>query len=178
MKELAFYTDQYDKALKQSGMNFEDTILGTMYPEYENLQKFNDGFASSADTTFAQIQKQYEATTGYYRDLAKVMGITDENVLNDLGSLKEEIAKAMIAAQQNMQTAISKSQENFDATTKNMNDLVKTIDEMGEALREWVKEMTKLAVVFNSNADYFDLMIKALKIMIWTLLKSTLNTVQ
>lgn len=163
MKELAFYTDQYDKALKQSGMNFEDTILGTMYPEYENLQKFNDGFASSADTTFAQIQKQYEVTTGYYRDLAKVMGITDENILNDLGSLKEEIAKAMIAAQQNMQTAISKSQENFDATTKNMNDLVKTIDEMGEALREWVKEMTKLAVVFNSNADYFDLMIKALK---------------
>lgn len=163
MKELEFYTDQYDKALKQSGMNFEDTILGTMYPEYENLQKFNDGFASSADTTFAQIQKQYEATTGYYRDLAKVMGITDKNVLNDLGSLKEEIAKAMIAAQQNMQTAISKSQENFDATTKNMNDLVKTIDEMGEALREWVKEMTKLAVVFNSNADYFDLMVKALK---------------
>lgn len=163
MKKLSYYTDQYDKALKQSGMNFKDTILGTMYPEYETLQKFNDNFASSADTTFAQIQKQYEATTGYYRDLAKVMGITDENVLNDLGSLKEEIAKAMIAAQQNMQTAISKSQENFDATTKNMNDLVKTIDEMGEALREWVKEMTKLAVVFNSNADYFDLMIKALK---------------
>lgn len=163
MKELAFYTDQYDKALKQSGMNFEDTILGTMYPEYENLQKFNDGFASSADTTFAQIQKQYEATTGYYRDLAKVMGITDENVLNDLGSMKTAIAKAMIAAQESMQTAISNSQENFDTTTKNMNDLVKTIDEMGEALREWVKEMTKLAVVFNSNADYFDLMIKALK---------------
>lgn len=163
MKKLSYYTDQYDKALKQSGMNFEDTILGTMYPEYETLQKFNDNFASSADTTFAQIQKQYEATTGYYRDLAKVMGITDENVLNDLGSMKTEIAKAMIAAQQNMQTAISKSQENFDDTTKNMNDLVKTIDEMGEALREWVKEMTKLAVVFNSNADYFDLMIKALK---------------
>lgn len=163
MKKLSYYTDQYDKALKQSGMNFKDTILGTMYPEYETLQKFNDNFASSADTTFAQIQKQYEATTGYYRDLAKVMGITDENVLNDLGSLKEEIAKAMIAAQQNMQTAISKSQENFDATTKNMNDLVKTIDEMGEALRDWVEEMTKLAVVFNSNADYFDLIIKALK---------------
>ena len=163
MKELAFYTDQYDKALKQSGMNFEDTILGTMYPEYENLQKFNDGFASSADTTFAQIQKQYEATTGYYRDLAQAMGITDENILNNLESMKTAIANAMLAAQQNMQTAISKSQENFDATTKNMNDLVKTIDEMGEALREWVKEMTKLAVVFNSNADYFDLMIKALK---------------
>ena len=163
MKELAFYTDQYDKALKQSGMNFEDTILGTMYPEYENLQKFNDGFASSADTTFAQIQKQYEATTGYYRDLAQAMGITDENVLNNLELMKTAIANAMLAAQQNMQTAISKSQENFDATTKNMNDLVKTIDEMGEALREWVKEMTKLAVVFNSNADYFDLMIKALK---------------
>lgn len=163
MKELAFYTDQYDKALKQSGMNFEETILGTMYPEYENLQKFNDGFASSANATFAQIQKQYEATTGYYRDLAKAMGITDENVLNDLGSMKTAIANAMLAAQQNMQTAISKSQENFDATTQNMNDLVKTIDEMGEALREWVKEMTKLAVVFNSNADYFDLMIKALK---------------
>lgn len=163
MKELAFYTDQYDKALKQSGMNFKDTILGTMYPEYENLQKFNDGFASSANATFAQIQKQYEATTGYYRDLAKAMGITDENVLNDLGSMKTAIAKAMIAAQENMQTAISNSQENFDATTKNMNDLVKTIDEMGEALREWVKEMTKLAVVFSSNADYFDLMVKALK---------------
>lgn len=163
MKELAFYTDQYDKALKQSGMNFEDTILGTMYPEYENLQKFNDGFASSADTTFAQIQKQYEATTGYYRDLAQAMGITDESILNNLESMKTAITNAMLAAQQNMQTAISKSQENFDATTKNMNDLVKTIDEMGEALREWVKEMTKLAVVFNSNADYFDLMIKALK---------------
>lgn len=163
MKKLSYYTDQYDKALKQSGMNFKDTILGTMYPEYETLQKFNDNFASSADTTFAQIQKQYEATTGYYRDLAKAMGITDENVLSDLGSMKTAIAAAMIAAQQNMQTAISKSQENFDATTKNMNDLVKTIDEMGEALREWVKEMTKLAVVFNSNADYFDLMIKALK---------------
>jgi hypothetical protein len=62
-----------------------------------------------------------------------------------------------------MQTAISKSQENFDATTKNMNDLVKTIKEMGESLQKWVEEMTKLAVVFNSNADYFDLMIKALK---------------
>lgn len=163
MKELAFYTDQYDKALKQSGMNFEDTILGTMYPEYENLQKFNDGFASSANATFAQIQKQYEATTGYYRDLAKAMGITDENVLNDLGSMKKAISDAMLTAQQNMQTAIKDSQKNFDATTQNMNDLVKTIDEMGEALREWVKEMTKLAVVFNSNADYFDLMIKALK---------------
>jgi len=109
------------------------------------------------------IQDQYKTTTEYYQELAKAMGITDENVLNDLGSMKEEIAKAMIAAQKNMQTAISNSQENFDATTKNMDDLVKTIDEMGEALREWVKEMTKLAVVFNSNADYFDLMIKALK---------------
>lgn len=163
MKKLMYYTDQYDKALKQSGMNFEDTILGTMYPEYKNLQEFNDGFASSADTTFAQIQKQYEATTEYYRDLAKAMGITDESILNDLGSMKEAIAKAMLTAQQNMQTAISKSQENFDATTKNMNDLVKTIKEMGESLQKWVEEMTKLAVVFNSNADYFDLMIKALK---------------
>lgn len=163
MKKLMYYTDQYDKALKQSGMNFEDTILGTMYPEYENLQKFNDGFASSADTTFAQIQKQYEATTGYYRDLAKAMGITDENVLNNLESMKTAIANAMLAAQQNMQTAISDSQKNFDATTKNMNDLVKTIKEMGESLQKWVEEMTKLAVVFNSNADYFDLMIKALK---------------
>jgi hypothetical protein len=62
-----------------------------------------------------------------------------------------------------MQTAISDSQKNFDATTKNMNDLVKAIKEMGESLRDWVEEMTKLAVVFNSNADYFDLMIKALK---------------
>lgn len=163
MKKLSYYTDQYDKALKQSGMNFKDTILGTMYPEYETLQKFNDNFASSADTTFTMIQDQYKTTTEYYQKLAQVMGITDENVLNDLGSMKEEIAKAMIAAQENMQTAISNSQKNFDATTKNMNDLVKTIDEMGEALREWVKEMTKLAVVFNSNADYFDLMIKALK---------------
>lgn len=163
MKKLSYYTDQYDKALKQSGMNFEDTILGKMYPEYETLQKFNDNFASSADTTFTMIQDQYKATTGYYQKLAQVMGITDENVLNDLGSMKEEIAKAMIAAQENMQTAISNSQENFDATTKNMDNLVKTIDEMGEALREWVKEMTKLAVVFNSNVDYFDLMIKALK---------------
>lgn len=163
MKQLSYYTDQYDKALKQSGMNFKDTILGTMYPEYENLQKFNDNFTSSADTTFTMIQDQYKATTKYYQELAKAMGITDENVLNDLGSMKEEIAKAMIAAQENMQTAISNSQENFDATTKNMDNLVKTIDEMGEALREWVKEMTKLAVVFNSNADYFDLMIKAVK---------------
>lgn len=163
MKKLSYYTDQYDKALKQSGMNFEDTILGTMYPEYETLQKFNDNFASSADTTFTMIQDQYKATTKYYQELAKAMGITDENVLNDLGSMKEEIAKAMIAAQENMQTAISNSQENFDATTQNMNDLVKSIDEMGEALRDWVEEMTKLAVVFNSNADYFDLMIKALK---------------
>lgn len=163
MKKLSYYTDQYDKALKQSGMNFKDTILGMMYPEYETLQKFNDNFASSADTTFTMIQDQYKTTTEYYQELAKAMGITDENVLNDLGSMKTAIAKAMIAAQENMQTAISNSQENFDATTKNMNDLVKTIDEMGEALREWVKEMTKLAVVFNSNADYFDLMIKALK---------------
>lgn len=163
MKKLSYYTDQYDKALKQSGMNFKDTILGTMYPEYETLQKFNDSFASSADTTFTMIQDQYKTTTEYYQELAKAMGITDEKVLNDLGSMKTAIAKAMIAAQENMQTAISNSQENFDATTKNMNDLVKTIDEMGEALREWVKEMTKLAVVFNSNADYFDLMIKALK---------------
>lgn len=163
MKKLSYYTDQYDKALKQSGMNFKDTILGTMYPEYETLQKFNDNFASSADTTFTMIQDQYKTTTEYYQELAKAMGITDENVLNDLGSMKTAIAKAMIAAQENMQTAISNSQENFDATTKNMNDLVKTIDEMGEALREWVKEMTKLAVVFNSNADYFDLMIKAVK---------------
>lgn len=163
MKKLSYYTDQYDKALKQSGMNFKDTILGTMYPEYETLQKFNDNFASSADTTFTMIQDQYKATTGYYQELAKAMGITDENVLNDLGSMKTAIAKAMIAAQESMQTAISNSQENFDATTKNMENLVKTIDEMGEALREWVKEMTKLAVVFNSNADYFDLMIKALK---------------
>lgn len=163
MKKLSYYTDQYDKALKQSGMNFKDTILGTMYPEYETLQKFNDNFASSANATFAQIQKQYEATTGYYRDLAQAMGITDENVLNNLELMKTAIANAMLAAQKNMQTAISKSQENFDATTKNMNDLVKTIDKMGEALQEWVKEMTKLAVVFNSNADYFDLIIKALK---------------
>ena len=163
MKKLSYYTDQYDKALKQSGMNFEDTILGTMYPEYETLQKFNDNFASSADTTFTMIQDQYKTTTEYYQELAKAMGITDENVLNDLGSMKEEIAKAMIAAQENMQTAISNSQENFDITTKNIDNLVKAIDEMGEALREWVKEMTKLAVVFNSNADYFDLMIKAVK---------------
>lgn len=163
MKKLSYYTDQYDKALKQSGMNFKDTILGTMYPEYETLQKFNDNFASSADTTFTMIQDQYKTTTEYYQELAKAMGITDENVLNDLGSMKTAIAKAMIAAQENMQTAISNSQKNFDTTTKNMNDLVKTIDEMGEALREWVKEMTKLAVVFNSNADYFDLMIKAVK---------------
>ena len=163
MKKLTYYTDQYDKALKQSGMNFKDTILGTMYPEYENLQKFNDGFASSANATFEQIQKQYEATTGYYRDLAKAMGITDENVLNNLESMKAAIADAMLTAQQNMQTAIKDSQEKFNATTENMNDLVNTIKEMGEALRDWVKEMTKLAVVFNSNADYFDLMIKALK---------------
>lgn len=163
MKKLSYYTDQYDKALKQSGMNFKDTILGMMYPEYETLQKFNDNFASSADTTFTMIQDQYKTTTEYYQELAKAMGITDENVLNDLGSMKTAIAKAMIAAQESMQTAISNSQKNFDATTKNMNDLVKTIDEMGEALREWVKEMTKLAVVFNSNADYFDLMIKAVK---------------
>lgn len=163
MKKLMYYTDQYDKALKQSGMNFEDTILGTMYPEYENLQKFNDNFASSADTTFAQIQKQYEATTGYYRDLAKAMGITDENVLNNLELMKAAIADAMLAAQKNMQTAISKSQENFDATAQNMDKLADTIKEMGESLRDWVEEMTKLAVVFNSNADYFDLMIKALK---------------
>lgn len=163
MKKLTYYTDQYDKALKQSGMNFKDTILGTMYPEYENLQKFNDGFASSADTTFAQIQDQYKATTGYYRDLAKAMGITDENVLNNLELMKAAIADAMLAAQKNMQTAISDSQKNFDATTQNMNDLVKTIKEMGESLQKWVEEMTKLAVVFNSNADYFDLMIKALK---------------
>lgn len=163
MKKLSYYTDQYDKALKQSGMNFEETILGKMYPEYETLQKFNDNFASSADTTFTMIQDQYKTTTEYYQELAKAMGITDENVLNDLGSMKTAIAKAMIAAQESMQTAISNSQENFDATTKNMENLVKTIDEMGEALREWVKEMTKLAVVFNSNADYFDLMIKALK---------------
>lgn len=163
MKKLSYYTDQYDKALKQSGMNFKDTILGTMYPEYETLQKFNDNFASSADTTFTMIQDQYKTTTEYYQELAKAMGITDENVLSDLGSMKTAIAKAMIAAQESMQTAISNSQENFDATTKNMENLVKTIDEMGEALREWVKEMTKLAVVFNSNADYFDLMVKALK---------------
>ena len=163
MKELSYYTDQYDKALKQSGMNFEETILGKMYPEYETLQKFNDNFASSADTTFTMIQDQYKTTTEYYQELAKAMGITDEKVLNDLGSMKTAIAKAMIAAQESMQTAISNSQENFDATTKNMENLVKTIDEMGESLREWVKEMTKLAVVFNSNADYFDLMIKALK---------------
>lgn len=163
MKKLSYYTDQYDKALKQSGMNFKDTILGTMYPEYETLQKFNDNFASSADTTFTMIQDQYKTTTEYYQELAKAMGITDENVLNDLGSMKTAIAKAMIAAQESMQTAISNSQENFDATTKNMENLVKTIDEMGKALQEWVKEMTKLAVVFNSNADYFDLMIKALK---------------
>lgn len=163
MKKLSYYTDQYDKALKQSGMNFKDTILGTMYPEYETLQKFNDNFASSANTTFTMIQDQYKTTTEYYQELAKAMGITDEKVLNDLGSMKTAIAKAMIAAQESMQTAISNSQENFDTTTQNMNDLVKTIKEMGEALREWVKEMTKLAVVFNSNADYFDLMIKALK---------------
>lgn len=163
MKQLSYYTDQYDKALKQSGMNFKDTILGTMYPEYENLQKFNDGFASSADATFAQIQKQYEATTGYYRDLAKAMGITDENVLNNLELMKAAITDAMLTAQKNMQTAISDSQKNFDATTQNMNDLVKSIKEMGESLRDWVEEMTKLAVVFNSNVDYFDLMIKAVK---------------
>lgn len=163
MKKLTYYTDQYDKALKQSGMNFKDTILGTMYPEYENLQKFNDGFASSANTTFAQIQKQYEVTTGYYRDLAKAMGITDENVLNNLELMKAAIADAMLAAQKNMQTAITKSQENFDSTAQNMDKLADTIKEMGESLRDWVEEMTKLAVVFNSNADYFDLMIKALK---------------
>lgn len=163
MKELAFYTDQYDKALKQSGMNFEDTILGTMYPEYENLQKFNDGFASSANATFTMIQDQYKTTTEYYQELAKAMGITDEKVLNDLGSMKTAIAKAMIAAQESMQTAISNSQEKFNATTQSMNDLADTIKEMGKSLRDWVEEMTKLAVVFNSNADYFDLMIKALK---------------
>lgn len=163
MKKLSYYTDQYDKALKQSGMNFEETILGKIYPEYETLQKFNDNFASSADTTFTMIQDQYKTTTEYYQELAKAMGITDENVLNDLGSMKTAIAKAMIAAQESMQTAISNSQEKFNATTENMDNLADTINKMGEALRDWVKEMTKLAVVFNSNADYFDLMIKALK---------------
>lgn len=163
MKKLSYYTDQYDKALKQSGMNFKDTILGTMYPEYETLQKFNDNFASSADTTFTMIQDQYKTTTEYYQELAKAMGITDEKVLNDLGSMKTAIAKAMIAAQESMQTAISNSQEKFNATTQSMNDLADTIKEMGKSLRDWVEEMTKLAVVFNSNADYFNLMIKALK---------------
>lgn len=163
MKKLSYYTDQYDKALKQSGMNFKDTILGTMYPEYETLQKFNDNFASSADTTFTMIQDQYKTTTEYYQQLAQAMGITDESVLNDLGSMKEAIAKAMLMAQQNMQTAITNSQEKFNATTQSMNDLADIIKEMGKSLREWVEEMTKLAVVFNSNADYFDLMIKALK---------------
>lgn len=163
MKKLSYYTDQYDKALKQSGMNFKDTILGTMYPEYETLQKFNDNFASSADTTFTMIQDQYKATTKYYQELAQAMGITDESVLNDLGSMKEAIAKAMLMAQQNMQTAIKDSQEKFNATTQNMDKLADTIKEMGKSLRDWVEEMTKLAVVFNSNADYFDLMIKALK---------------
>ena len=162
MKRLMYYTDQYDKALDQSGINFKDTILGTMYPEYENLQKFNDNFANSADTTFALIQKQYETTTGYYRDLAQAMGITDESVLNDLERMKEEIAKAMLVAQQNMQTAISNSQENFNATTQNMDNLTNAINEMGTALRDWVEEMTKLAVVFSSNADYFLLMVDAL----------------
>lgn len=163
MKKLSYYTDQYDKALKQSGMNFEDTILGKMYPQYETLQKFNDNFASSADTTFTMIQDQYKTTTEYYQELAKAMGITDENVLNDLGSMKTAIAKAMIAAQESMQTAITNSQEKFNATTQSMNDLADTIKEMGKSLRDWVEEMTKLAVVFNSNADYFDLIIKALK---------------
>lgn len=163
MKKLSYYTDQYDKALKQSGMNFKDTILGTMYPEYETLQKFNDNFASSADTTFTMIQDQYKATTKYYQQLAQAMGITDESVLNDLGSMKEAIAKAMLMAQQNMQTAIKDSQEKFNATTQNMDKLADTINKMGESLQKWVEEMTKLAVVFNSNADYFDLMIKALK---------------
>lgn len=163
MKKLSYYTDQYDKALKQSGMNFKDTILGTMYPEYETLQKFNDNFASSADTTFTMIQDQYKTTTEYYQELAKAMGITDEKVLNDLGSMKTAIAKAMIAAQESMQTAITNSQEKFNATTQSMNDLADTIKEMGKSLRDWVEEMTKLAVVFNSNADYFDLIIKALK---------------
>lgn len=162
MKKLMQYTDQYDKALDQSGINFKDTILGTMYPEYENLQKFNKDFANSADTTFAMIQDQYKTTTEYYQELAKAMGITDESVLNDLELMKEEIAKAMLVAQKNMQTAISNSQENFNATTQNMDNLVKTINEMGEALRDWVKEMTKLAIAFNSNADYYLLMIDAL----------------
>lgn len=162
MKKLMQYTDQYDKALDQSGINFKDTVLGTMYPEYENLKKFNDGFANNANATFALIQKQYETTTGYYRDLAQAMGITDESVLNDLELMKKAIAEAMLAAQQNMQTAIKDSQENFDTTTKNMDNLVKTINEMGEALRDWVKEMTKLAIAFNSNADYYLLMIDAL----------------
>lgn len=162
LKELQSYIGQYNEALDQSGINFKDTILGTMYPEYENLKKFNNDFVNSADTTFAKIQDQYQATTKYYQELAQVMGITDENVLNDLELMKEEIAKAMLVAQQNMQTAISNSQENFNATTQNMNNLVKTIDEMGEALRDWVEEMTKLAVVFSSNADYFLLMVDAL----------------
>lgn len=162
MKKLMYYTDQYDKALDQSGINFKDTILGTMYPEYENLQKFNDNFANSADTTFALIQKQYETTTGYYRDLAQAMGITDENVLNDLELMKKAISDAMLIAQKNMQTAISNSQKNFDTTTKNMDNLADTINKMGTALRDWVEEMTKLAVVFNSNADYFLLMVDAL----------------
>lgn len=162
MKKLSYYTDQYDKALKQSGMNFEDTILGKMYPEYENLQKFNDNFASSADTTFTMIQKQYQATTGYYQELAKVMGITDKDVLNDLGLMKAAIADAMRTAQENMQTSIKDSQEKFDSTVQNMDKLVDSINEMSNALRDWVEEMTKLAVVFNSNADYFDLMIKAM----------------
>ena len=162
MKKLMYYTDQYDKALDQSGINFKDTVLGTMYPEYENLQKFNDDFASSADKTFALIQEQYEITAGYYRDLAQAMGITDESVLNDLELMKAAITNAMLAAQQNMQTAISKSQENFDATTQNMDNLTNAINEMGKALWNWVEEMTKLAVVFNSNADYYLLMIDAL----------------
>lgn len=162
MKKLMQYTDQYDKALDQSGINFKDTVLGTMYPEYENLQKFNKDFANSADTTFAMIQDQYKTTTEYYQELAQVMGITDENVLNDLELMKKAIAEAMSAAQENMQTAINNSQENFNATTQNMDNLVKTINEMGEALRDWVKEMTKLAIAFNSNADYYLLMIDAL----------------
>lgn len=162
MKKLMQYTDQYDKALDQSGINFKDTVLGTMYPEYENLQKFNKDFANSADTTFAMIQDQYKTTTEYYQELAKAMGITDENVLNDLELMKKAIAEAMSAAQKNMQTAIKDSQENFNATTQNMDNLINTIKEMGEALRDWVKEMTKLAIAFNSNADYYSLMIDAL----------------
>lgn len=166
-KELQYYTDQYDKALKESGVTFQETILGQMYPGFSTLDEFNSNFAASAKETFDMIGKQYEQTRQYYIDLAELMGVTDAESLQSIEELKNAIAAAQLVAQKNMADAMKTSSESFDEVASKIGELVTEIDSLVDSLREWIKTVNEIVNIsttqIDPNRDYFGEAISAMQ---------------